>query len=357
MRKNFGSFLFILAILSFVIILIPSSFAQVGRKVAVLYFNDHSKFDSSSGCGCISLGPLNSIFGRGQKNEKWDLPAGFKDLLNEDLKKSGYNVIEPSYVDEVIHKSGKENLAELANKLGADIMVIGDITKFEQHRTKVSSHGPTSASTGGDIGMKMNLMGGLGGYYYSSTINTSINIYDNTGSELDNSEISSKKDLQDFSMGIGPISKDYQGGKAIKEDKMEKKDVVVDYRKLDKMKFGTDEFKENTLFGLATTDIMNQIVTKVSEYIEPVRKSDVEGKIIYIGDGKSLKENEVYIDIGAGDGLIVGQNLSVYIKEDDQKENKIGLLKISKIQAEHLSIGEIIEGIEQVNKGNIVRPD
>jgi hypothetical protein len=266
-------------------------------------------------------------------------------------------VIESSYVDEVIRSSGKDNLIELANKLGADIMVIGDITKFEQHRTRISSQGPTSASTGGETGMKMNLMGGIGGFYYSSSIQTNVFIYDNSGNEIVNTEINTKKDLKDFFMGIGPLAKNYEGGEAIKDDNKEKKDLIVDYKKLDKMKFGTEEFKEKTLFGLATMDAMNQIVAKVSEYIEPTKKSDVEGKIIYVGDGKHLKENEVYVDLGAGDGLVIGNILSVYIVNIDLKEKKIGSIKISKIQAEHLSIAEITEGIGQVKKDNIVRPD
>ena len=357
MKSGFRSIAFILVSLYVAIVLVPSSFAQDGRKVAVLYFTDHSKFDSNSGCGCLSLGPLNSIFGIGQKREKWVLSSGFRDLLNEDLKKSGYNVIESSYVDEVIRSSGKDNLIELANKLGADIMVIGDITKFEQHRTRISSQGPTSVNTGGDTGMKMNLMGGIGGFYYSSSIKTNVFIYDNSGNEIVNTEINTKKDLQDFFMGIGPLTKNYEGGEASKDDKKEKEDLIVDYKKLDKMKFGTEEFKEKTLFGLATMDAMDKIVAKVGEYIEPIKKSDVEGKVIYVGDGKHLKENEVYVDIGAGDGLVVGNILSVYIENTDLKEKKIGSVKVSKIQAEHLSIAEIIEGIGQVKKGNIVRPD
>jgi hypothetical protein len=86
LKLGFRSIVFILVSLFVAIVLVPSSFAQDGRKVAVLYFTDHSKFDSNSGCGCLSLGPLNSIFGIGQKREKWVLSSGFRDLLNEDLK-------------------------------------------------------------------------------------------------------------------------------------------------------------------------------------------------------------------------------------------------------------------------------
>jgi hypothetical protein len=357
-----------------VTIILPSlSNAQTERKVAVVYFLDHSKFDRGSGCGFISLGPLNSLFGIGQKKEKWELASGFRDKLNENLKNSGYNVIEQSYVEDVIKDSGKDNLAGLASKLGADVLIVGDITKFEQHRTRISSSGPTSASanTGADMSMAMNLKGGIGGYYYASSVKTTVTLYDNSGDEIDRADIESKKDLKDFTIGMGPFIKSYQGGESNKKDDSKEKEPIVEYQKLDKMKFGTDVFMNQTLFGLATTDVMNQIVAKVGDHIEPTLKikPGVEGKIIYVGDNNHLKENEAFIDLGAADGLAIDNKLGVYIEEltltdpDTGKElkkipeKKVGLIKVSKIEADHLSVAEIVEGLGEVKKGNIIRPE
>jgi len=348
----------------------PFSHAQSGQRIAVLYFTDHSGFDSGSGCGWFSLGPLNSLFGTGHSREKWDLSSGFRDLLNESLKSSGYDLIEPSYVDQVIKESGKNNISELANKLGADIVIIGDITKFEQHRTRVSSQGPTRAGTGGEYGMNMNFMGGLAGYYYTSTVKAKFAIYDNSGSEIDSGEVVSKKDLQDFYIGIGPLSKNYKGGEAVNpKEQKESQAPIVDYKKLDAMKFGTDEFKNRTLFGLATMDVINQMVTNISNFVEPIYQPNVLGKIIYVGDGKYLKENEVYIDLGASDGLVIGHKFGVYLEgivltdPDTGKElgkspdKKVGVIKVTKIEADHLSIAEIIEGLGQVSKGNLIKAE
>jgi len=353
--------IFFTVILTFVFCF--SSFGQEARKVAVLYFTDHSGFDRASGCGCLSLGPLNFIFGSGQPRERWELKSGFRSLLNESLKKAGYNIVEPNYVDKILQDTGKQNMVTLASRLDADIMVIGDITKFEQHRTRASSYGPTRASA---EGVKMNLMGGIGGFRYASAVKTIVTIYDNTGDEFERAEIDSKKDLQDFSMGIGPLSKSYQGG-SVKNKDEESQEPIVDYRKLDTIKFGTDEFKNRTLFGMATMDVMDKIVAKIREHVEPSVVPNVRGKIIYIGDGTHLKENEVYIDLGAGDGLIPGHHLGVYIESltitdpDTGKElskvaeRKVGLIKVSKVEADHLSVAEIIEGIGEIRKGNIVK--
>jgi hypothetical protein len=316
------------------------------------------------------LGPLNSLFGVGQSREKWNLSLGFRDLLNESLKSSGYDIIEPSYVDQVIKESGKDNISGLASRLGADIVMIGDITKFEQHRNRISSQGPTRASTGGEYNMQMNFMGGLAGYFYTSTVKATFVIYDNSGNEMSNSEINSKKDLKDFYIGIGPLSKNYKGGDASdKENQKESQEPIVDYKKLDTMKFGTEEFKSKTLFGLATMDVISQMVTKVSEHVEPSSQPSVLGKIIYIGDGKHLKENEAYVDLGAGDGLIAGHKFGVYLegviltdpstgKElGKSPDKKLGSIKITKIEAEHLSVVEIVEGLGQISKGNIIKAE
>ena len=353
----------IFATVFIVIFSLPSS-GQENEKVAVLYFTDHSNF--GSGGGCMSVWPLNVIFGTGQKREAWDLKSGFRDILNERLGESGYNIIEPSSVDKALEEVGKENLAELAGELDVDIMIVGDIRKFEQHRIRARSQGPTTLSSGSS--MTMVAMGGVGGFFYSASINTDIAIYDSLGDELEHTKINSKKDLQDFYMGVGPATAHYHGGDGRKEsDALEQDPPIVDYRKLDNMKFGTDEFKNRTLFGIATIDVMDKIVEKVEEYLEPTLLVPIQGKIIYIGTGKRLKKNEVYIDLGAGDRIRQGHMLGVYMeilqltdpdtgkKLDTLAEEKIGILRVSKVEAEHLSIAEIVEGTGKIEKGHIVR--
>jgi|GEM_PF-1470591 len=347
----------------FAVILCSLSSAQEGEKVAVLYFTDHSKFDSG---GCLSFWPLNVIFGTGQRREKWDLRSGFRDLLNEELSGAGYDIVEPGYVDRALQEAGKEDLAALAGRLSADVMIVGDIRKFQQHRTRASSQGPTTLRSGPDT--RMVAMGGVGGFYYSASVETDITIYDSSGDELESVEVNSKKDLRDFYMGIGPLTKSYHGGEARTEnDASEQEPPIVDYKKLDAMKFGTDEFKNRTLFGIATMDVMGKIVGKVEEYLEPTVLHAVQGDIIYVGTGKRLKENEVYINLGAGDGIRPGHRLGVYIEGlqltdpdtgeelDTLAEKKVGVIKISRVEADHLSIAEIIEKTGQIERGNIVK--
>ena len=340
--------------------------APVAEKVAVLYFGAEGK--SCPGCACLCVWPLSLIFKEEEKQRQggWNLRSGFRDLLNERLSEGGYNIVEPEYVDRILQEIGKEDTAALASRLGADIMIKGSISKFQQHRNRASSQGPTVLSP--QEGMTLVATGGMGGYRYSVSAETTITIYDSSGEELETSEVKSKKTLRDFYMGIGPLTY-HRGGPGKKDNGSERESPIVDYDRLDKMEFGTDEFKNRTLFGMAAMDVMDKITAKVEGYLEPTELPSVQGKIIYVGTGKRLKENEVYIDLGAGDGIRHGHKLGVYMEavpltDPDTgeelsvlAEEKIGVIKISKVEADHLSIAEIVEKTGQIEKGNIVKPE
>ena len=335
--------------------------AQEGAEVAVLYFTDHSGFDSG---GCLSFWPLSAIFGTGQERETWDLELGFRNLLNQRLSEAGYGITDPGYLDEVLRVKGKDDLEALADELNADIMIVGDITKFEQHRTRASSQGPTEIVGEGD--MRLAAMGGIGGFFYSSSVRANITIYDDSGDELESDEISSKKNLRDFYMGVGPMTY-HRGDTKNENDEPGSERPIVDHEKLDALEFGTDEFKDRTLFGMATMDVMDKTTAKVGEYLEPAGSDSIQGKIIYVGTGERLTEDQVYINLGAGDGLRQGRRLGVYIEgrqltDPDTgeelgilDEEKIGVIKVSKVEADHLSIAEIIERTRQIERGSIVK--
>lgn len=360
MRLNIKLLILFTIILAIVYVFSSSSpvYGQKGENVAVLYFTDHSRFDSG---GLLSFWPFSAIFGTGKNREKWHLASGFRDMLNEKLVQSGYNIIKADEIDQLLKEIKKENIKILATKLNADIIIIGDIRKFEQHRARASSQGPTKVASGEY--MSIGAMGGVGGFYYSSTVNIHIIMYDSSGEEIENSDFNSKKDLQDFYMGVGPAT--YHKGDT--KDEAGKKNPIVDYNKLDNIKFGSDEFKNDTLFGLATMDVMDEIVTRLGEHLSPSEIVSAQGKIIYLGTGDRLKENEVYINLGASDGIKPGIKLGVYMEElklidpDSGKElgtapeEKIGIIKVTRVEADHLSIAEIVESTKKIERGNLVK--
>ena len=351
----------ICAIICTVIVCSPS-WGQEGGKIAVLSFANHSGFDSSS--GCLSVWPLNVIFGSGNKGEKWDISAGFRDMLNEKLSAAGYSIVEPDLMDETLESVGEKDMAALVKELDADILIVGDIKKFDQHRMRASSQGPTRLNSGS--GMELTAMGGVGGYYYSATVDTDIIIYDNSGDKVESVEVNSKKDVRDFYMGVWLMTY-HRGDTDEGKSGTKPQNPIVDYGKLDKMKFGSDEFNNKTLFGMTTMDVMDQIVVKIERYLSPAGLATAEGKVIYLGTGERLKENEIYINLGAGDEVKTGQRLGIFVKgilltDPDTgeelgsiAEKKVGVIRISKVEAEHLSIAEIIEKTGEIERGNIVK--
>ena len=131
--------------------IVAVSDATPKKRIAVLYFEDHSRFDSSTGCGCVPTF-IGNIFGT---KKRWDLEAGFAKMLNRKLAET--NVYEPVSKDELLgamalmaplpSQNLKQNLKKLnqaqratfAKHLKADVIVVGDIRKFNQERMRANA--------------------------------------------------------------------------------------------------------------------------------------------------------------------------------------------------------------------------
>ena len=145
--KNFFSYLLVIGLsLCFVIGLVAVSDATTKKRIAVLYFEDHSRFDSPTGCGCIPSFIGNMV----STKKRWDLEAGFAKILNRKLVET--NMYEPVSKDELLdamafmtlsrqnlRKLNKEQRAALAKHLNADVVVMGDIRSFNQERLRTNA--------------------------------------------------------------------------------------------------------------------------------------------------------------------------------------------------------------------------
>ena len=70
--KRFFSYLLLVGFsLGFIVSTVAVSEATPKKRVAVLYFEDNSRFDSPTGCGCIP-GFIGNIF---STKKRWDLEA------------------------------------------------------------------------------------------------------------------------------------------------------------------------------------------------------------------------------------------------------------------------------------------
>ena len=135
-------------VLCLLILLVPSSFAAP-KRVVVLYFEDHSRFDHPTGCGCIPTGPFGKFFGGRKGHTRWHLKEGFTEILNRKLGQS--EVYEPVSQDELLDamaesglsrrglRSDPEKRAQLAKTLKVQALIVGDIRKFNQERVKANA--------------------------------------------------------------------------------------------------------------------------------------------------------------------------------------------------------------------------
>ena len=184
-RANPTIFVAFLIILCLVGIAIPNSFGA-SKRIAVLYFNDYSQFDSPTGCGCIPS-IIGEIFSG--KKRLWNLEAGFTSLLNRKLEATG--VYEPIPQDEIVGAMKKLDFSRkdvrkkvevrksLADQLRADTLVVGSIRKFGQERARANASQSLRGEQQSRRGLNASFLAGVQvlAYVYTARIKLEMQFY------------------------------------------------------------------------------------------------------------------------------------------------------------------------------------
>jgi len=384
--KNIIATGLIFAILFAYTIVFPASSETASRRVVVLYFDDHSRFDSPTGCGCIP-NPVGLLFGTGRKYTKWNLKTGFRDLLNVKLMES--QVYEPVHPDDLaiafaeleIKKRDlkyESKRAALADKLNLDAMLIGDIRKFNQERVRGSA-----SRTIRDGGQNFGGVGGIqaSGYYYRASVHLKLRIYDATGKEIAISEIKESSTYELGGVKAAPFTAiaSSTGTKVkfgtAKVIETQQPDPIVHRDKLDQIDFGSLEYQK-TLFGIASEKALNEIILKLRQRIGPEllpeeeikQASQPDSAVTLKGIVASVIENppQVYINLGSKHGIEVGGKLTVYEQGKEitdpetgellgYEDDKVGLVEIIDVMSPTLSKAKILEGAENIKRGDAVK--
>ena len=385
-------------VLCLLILLVPSSFAAP-KRVVVLYFEDHSRFDHPTGCGCIPTGPFSPLFGGRKHHKRWHLKEGFTELLNRKLNQS--EVYEPVSQDELLDamaelglsmkglRSDQEKRAQLAKALKVQALIAGDIRKFNQERVKANA-GRLIRQGGAGQGATASYVGGvqLRGSLYIVSIQLEMRFFGTLGTEIDNPKIPARKQHQLGGLNIGPIDTvvteqgtEMQFGQS--PGLKRKPRPIVAPSELNRIEFGSEQY-DKTLFGMATDDALHKIVLALRENIGPAlpgaevtvqnnvnkpgqpspQPSVIQGSIVYV-DPKDPENT--YINIGSDKGVALNQQLKVYTAESlidpDTGDvlgviaKLVGVIKIVEVQSDRLSRVEIIEGFGTIKKGDRVRQE
>lgn len=369
------------------------------KRVGVLYFEDNSRFDSSTGCGCVP-NFIGVIFGT---KKKWDLEAGFQTLLNRKLAETVVYI--PVSQDELLdamaeltlprHKLKKlnqEQRSALANRLNADVLVLGEIKKFSLSRMKANAS--RSLREGGQeapsTSITASYMTGIGvmGYRHRTVVELNMKIYDDSGNEIATVPVSSTRyhslagtQVSGFEASITETGSHLRFGQTSEQHGNNTRPIVKP-TELNKIRFASPEY-DRTLFGMVTNDVLIKVVLGLRDsygpkFITPweaeIVSDENEEKVVKQVSDKPIKityvdsENPdmIYINAGSARGLAINQKFAVFtdgkpIRDIDTGEVldylpvKIASVAVVEIRNDRLSIVKVIEKSRDIKRGDLLK--
>ena len=370
------------------------------KRIAVLYFEDHSDFDSSTGCGCVP-GFIGKIFGGSKKH--WDLAEGFETMLNRRLAET--TVYEPVSQTEMLDamaemtlsrhglkKLDKAQRATLAKHLNADVLVIGDIREFKQPRMKANASrslaesGRESANLDTTASYKVPLE--VLGYRYVAKVKLNMKFYNSVGNEIEVPQISISLNhlyagtrLAALQASITEDGTNLQLGQSTDRNRRNARPIVKP-QALDKIKFATPMY-DKTLLGMATNRALIKVVFALRDNFGPnfitpwesaaadetAKKNAMKNadnrpiKITYID---SENPEMIYINAGSGRGLAINQQFAVWTDSEairdidtgeilDYAKKRIATVVITEIRNDRLAIVKIVDKKEDLKRGDVLK--
>lgn len=400
--KRIFSYLLVMGFsLCFVIGTVAVGEAAPKKRIAVLYFEDHSRFDSPTGCGCIPSF-IGNIF---STKKRWDLEAGFAKMLNRKLVET--NMYEPVSKDELLDamalmtlsrhglkKLNQEQRATLAKHLNADVIVVGDIQKFNQERFRTNAsrtlrEGGREAQRG-PVGASYVAPVILRGSIHRATIKLNMKFYNVSGNAVAEPRISASRDHNYLGTKVASLeaSRTEEGtnltfGQTTESQRKNPRPIVKPVE-LNEIQFASAEY-DRTLFGMVTNEALIKVVLALRDSVGPnfitpwepktatakegqgkptaAPGEPIKGKIQYVD---SEHPDKIYVNIGSNWDIAINQEFDVYTKGKPVRDldtgeiltyvpKQIGRVAVSEILNDKVSIFRVIEMTESPKIGDTVR--
>ncbi len=398
MRRFCTHLLFVGFSLCFIIGSAAVSDATTKKRIAVLYFEDHSRFDSATGCGCIPSFIGNMV----TTKKRWDLEAGFAKMLNRKLVET--NVYEPVSKDELLDamasmtlsrrnlwKLDQEQRAALAKRLNADVIVMGDIRTFNQERLRTNAsrtlrEGGRQAQRGTASYMAPVI---LRGSLHRATIKLNMKFYNTAGSVVTEPRISASRDHSYVGTKFASLeaSATEEGTNLTfgqtPDTRRKNPRPIVKPTELNEIQFASAEY-DRTLLGVVTHEVLIKVVLALRDSVGPNfitpweskagtdKKAQetpekvggpVKGKIQYV-DNEDL--DKIYINIGSNRGIAINQEFAVYTRGKPVRdldtgevltylEKQVAVVAVAEILNDKISVFRVVEMTEQLKIGDVVR--
>ena len=397
--KRFFSYLLLVGFsLGFIISTAAVSEATPKKRVAVLYFEDNSRFDSPTGCGCIPSF-IGNIF---STKKRWDLEAGFAKILNRKLVET--NVYEPIPKDELLDamalmtlsrhslkKLDQAQRATLAKHLNADVIVLGNIRKFNQERLRTNAsrtlrEGGREARQGtASYTAPVILRGSL----HRVTIQLNMKFYNASGDAVAEPRISATRDhsyagtrFASLEASVTEEGTNLSFGQTSDKQRKHPRPIVKP-TELNEIQFASAEY-DRTLFGMVTNEALIKVVLALRDNIGPnfitrwepqpaasekgaqtastITDGPVKGKITYLDNENP---DMIYVNIGSDKGIAINQEFTVSTKGKPVRDidtgeiltyvpKQIGTLAVSEILTGKVSVFRVVEIAEPLKIGDVV---
>lgn len=259
----------------------------------------------------------------GFRNGVWDLHNEPARLLASEMGRStAWRVVPYAAVQEVIDKHPRRwddaRLRQLADTLGADMLITGDLLDYNMERLSV-----------GDP-----LIGGYKAYKGIAELEIQLT----RGSDLQRiGNAHAHQETVDRGLGLDllgkPRAQDYQ------------------FVNLAQMEYGAEEFR-GTAIGQATVSAMDKLIQQLTQLVRP------QGIQVSAGMAQILSAfgQELFINIGSENGVHKGYRFAVYPGQAHEAEldpdARIGIVEVQDVIGARVSRVTALAGVDAISIGD-----
>jgi len=319
-----------------------SSVILLGVWVLMIPFKQTSASDVQT----IGIFPFKDDSGfRGKWNLDMEVPTLLGQLLTED---PSYQVVFPDSIQrmmEVIETGGArraqwclfsfpirlsksglyiddpEDLARIGKKVGADVVIVGNIVDFNAIRFQA--------------GDPM-----IGGYksYSAEVALRKVHVVRVAGAE-EIGLLDAEEKLTDRDLGLNLLGRPRQRD--------------MEFFQLDQLPFGSEAFRR-TVLGEATFKALEKLEKKIKEILETPVEMDIRGRSIEI---LAVQGDTVFVAAGSEDGVKVGHRFAVYPGSGGEQTEgeRVGWIEVIAVEGAHLSTARVMEGEGRLSPDDVVR--
>ena len=270
--------------------------AQVREAVLLVPFEDHSYFRGT-----------------------WDIHRGIPRLLGELLHQSSGYVVVPMDTISAFLPDGEASASldesqtlRIGRAVQADLAIMGDIGGFTINRFNAGN--PF-----------------LGGYTaYTAVVEVEVRVLRTLSGDQVVKAVG-KSEVTDRDLGLTLLGKPTRKEAGLNE--------------LNQIPFGTERFCK-TIIGKATLEALRQVAAEIQARVSKPHILQQQPKIL------SVEGGEGFISLGVADGIATGHKFPVCSRRENLQ--KIGVVQIVEVLAQHLSRVRILEGQGAIREGDIL---